>query len=115
MPPETIPVQSAPELGKVDPRQGTYCLRKETAKQLIPNSSVDLPKHRLPHCKNKALSSFSCFKALASLRIRNETARAEQQPVPAFQWALDGRESLSPCAGAWHRQFWERDTLSCFA
>lgn len=80
-------------------------------------SSVDPSKHRLHWCeKNKALSSFSCFKALASLRIRNETARAERQPVPAFQRALDVRKPLSPSALAYGgRQFWEKETLSYFA
>lgn len=33
MPPEIIPMQSHPELAKVDPRQGSQCLGKETAKQ----------------------------------------------------------------------------------
>lgn len=80
-------------------------------------SSADPSKHKLHRCeKNKALSSFSCFKALASLRIRNETARAEQQPVPAFQWALDVRKPPSPCMLAYDsRQFWEKETLSYFA
>lgn len=80
-------------------------------------SSADLSKHRVHQCeKNKALSSFSCFKALASLRARNETARAKQQPVPAFQQALDTRKPLSPCALAYGgRQFWEKQTLSYFA
>jgi len=79
--------------------------------------SVDLSKHGLHWCeKNKAVSSFSCFKALASLRVRNETARAEQQPVPAFQWALDVRKPLSPCMLAYGgRQFWEKEKLSYFA
>lgn len=65
-------------------------------------SSADPTKHKLHRCeKNKALSCFSCFKALASLRIRNETARAKQQAACACIPVGFGYEkaSISLCAG----------------
>lgn len=65
-------------------------------------SSVDPTKRKLHQReKNKALSYFSCFKALASLRIRNETARAKQKAACACIPVGFGYEkaSISPCAG----------------